>query len=221
MSDVPPRLNDPSIRHALVGPADLWSMKRQFQICFLRQMGLRPFQRLLDLGCGTLRGGIPIIEYLETGNYTGVELRKEVLEEGRKELVESGLAHKDPFLIECHRLDTLHLGQKFDVVWAFAVLIHMDDACLDSALASVSRHLNHDGLFYATVNLGDKAEGRWQGFPVVWRHYSFYEEAFRCSGLVVEDIGPLAAFGHIHPRRSPAEQLQQRMLRARPVGVHG
>ena len=29
-------------RHALVGPANLWKMKRDFQIQFLRDMGLKP-----------------------------------------------------------------------------------------------------------------------------------------------------------------------------------
>jgi len=46
-------------------------MKRRFQIDFFRRQGLRPDQTLFDLGCGTLRGGIPIIDYLEPGFYTG------------------------------------------------------------------------------------------------------------------------------------------------------
>jgi len=49
-------------RHGLVGPARLWKMKRDFQIGFLKNFGLKPDNVLLDLGCGTLRGGIPIIE---------------------------------------------------------------------------------------------------------------------------------------------------------------
>lgn len=205
------------MRHSLVGPGDLWGMKRQFQIRFLRDMGLLPSQNLLDLGCGTLRGGIPIVDYLDHGNYTGVDVRKEVLEEGQMEILENGLLSKKPNLILCHRLDTLILDKKFDLVWAFAVLIHMNDAILDDALAFVSRHLHPDGVFFATVNLGEHNDGSWQGFPVIWRSYDFYDHAFRRSNLVLEDIGPLTAFGHIHPRRSESDQLQQRMLRARPI----
>ena len=56
-------------RHAMVGPAKLWKMKRDFQIKFLKKSGLLPKHYLLDIGCGTLRGGIPFIEYLDEKKY--------------------------------------------------------------------------------------------------------------------------------------------------------
>lgn len=201
-------------RHALVGPPDLWEMKRRFQIDFLRGVGLKPRHRLLDLGCGTLRGGIPFIDYLEPGHYAGVEVREEVLDEGRRELVESGLAGKLPQLVHCPRLATLELGRRFDVAWAFAVLIHMEDAILDEAVAAVARHLDDDGVFYATANVGREAAGAWQGFPVVHREAAFYTDVFRRHGLELADIGSLESFGHHHPRLPPEAQARQRMLKA-------
>lgn len=211
---------DPSAaadRHALVGPADLWEMKRRFQIEFLRGAGLLPGHRLLDLGCGTLRGGIPLIDYLEPGRYVGVEVRGDVLDEGRRELAESGLAGKQPRLVHCEALADLDLGTSVDVAWAFAVLIHMDDAVLDQAIAAVARHLDRGGVFYATVNVGDKPTGAWQGFPVVHRPAEFYADVFCRHRLALTDIGPLTSFGHVHPRLSAADQAQQRMLKAMPV----
>jgi len=200
-------------RHALVGPADLWEMKRRFQIDFLREAGLLPHHRLLDLGCGTLRGGIPLIEYLDPGSYAGVEVRGEVLDEGRRELAESGLVSKHPQLVHCERLAELDLGRTFDVAWAFAVLIHMDDAVLDDAVAAVARHLDDDGVFYATVNVGAEPTASWQGFPVVHREAAFYADACRRHGLAMADIGPLTSFGHHHPRLSAESQARQRMLK--------
>ena len=44
---------------------------RRFQIAFLKERGLVPSSQLLEIGCGPLTGGIPIIEYLEPGNYVG------------------------------------------------------------------------------------------------------------------------------------------------------
>jgi SAM-dependent methyltransferase len=203
-----------ALRHALVGPGDLWEMKRRFQIDFLRSAGLLPRHRFLDLGCGTLRGGIPLIDYLEPGHYIGVEVRGDVLDEGRRELAESGLAAKEPRLVHCERLADLDLGTTVDVAWAFAVLIHMDDTILDQAVAAVARHLDDGGVFYATVNVGDEPTGSWQGFPVVHRPAAFYAEAFGRHGLALADIGPLTAFGHVHPRLSAEEQARQRMLKA-------
>ena len=200
-------------RHALVGPADLWQMKRQFQIEFLRGVGLKPHHLLLDLGCGTLRGGIPLIDYLDHGHYAGVEVRGEVLDEGCRELAESGLVGKQPQLVHCERLAELDLGRKFDFAWAFAVLIHMDDAVLNDAVAAVARHLDDNGVFYATVNVGAEPTASWQGFPVVHREAAFYADAFRRHALVMADIGPLTAFGHDHPRLSAEAQARQRMLK--------
>src|SRR5690606_32860476 len=86
-------------RHALVGDGKLWKMKRDFQLEFLLAQGLKKEHRFMDIGCGTLRGGIPVIDYLHPGNYYGIEVREQTLLEARKELKEAGLEHKHPQLI--------------------------------------------------------------------------------------------------------------------------
>ncbi len=202
------------VRSKLAGPPDLWEMKRAFQIHFLKQVGLLPHHRLLDLGCGPLRGGTPLIEYLEAGMYTGVDVRREALEEGRRELTKSGLSTRQPALVHCKRLRELNLEQKFDHVWAFAVLIHLEDRILDDAIAAVSRHLAPDGVFHASVNVGSHPDGEWQGFPVVYRSAAFYSSTFERHCLEVADIGCLRDYGHEHPRLPADQQKNQRMLRA-------
>lgn len=62
-------------RHALVGAANVWQQAREFQFQFLLDQGLQKTDKLMDIGCGTLRGGIPMIEYLNIGNYYGMDLR--------------------------------------------------------------------------------------------------------------------------------------------------
>lgn len=203
-----------TVRHGLVGPANLWEMKRRFQIAFLRQVGLTPRHTLLDLGCGTLRGGIPLIDYLESGHYAGVEVRRAVLDEGRRELVECRLTDKHPQLVHCERLGNLDLGRTFDVAWAFQVLIHMHDDALVEAIAAVARHLHEHGVLYATVNVGSEPPGTWQGFPVIHRERAFYEDVFRRQGFVASDLGALTAFGHVVPGVSFERQSAQRMLKA-------
>ncbi len=124
-------------RHALVGPPHLWRMKRAFQIGFLKYVGLEPQHFLLDLGCGTLRGGIPLIEYLQETHYYGFEVRHDVLEEGRNELREVDLEHKEPVLVLSDDITSLHLQKKFDFVWAYSVLIHLSDEILNDFLSIV------------------------------------------------------------------------------------
>lgn len=184
-------------RHALVGPPSLWKMKRQFQIQFLTEMGLKPQHELFEIGCGTLRGGLPLIQYLENGHYFGMDVREEVLNEGRKELKETGLEGKNSTLLLCPDISELTINQKFDYIWSYSVLFHMNDEILNDALAFVSRHLSDEGVFYANVNMGEGKEGNWQGFPYVARTFEFYNQACAVNGLVASDIGPLKELGHI------------------------
>lgn len=199
-------------RHALVGPAELWKMKREFQIKFLKQVGLTPQHYLLDIGCGTLRGGIPIIDLLGVGHYYGIERRAAVLEEGRKELEESGLSDKQPQLLLVEDIASLKLRRKFDYIWAFSVLIHMEDATLLSTLGFVREHLEAAGCFYANVRIGDEPDGEWQGFPLVSRSLEFYREACAGNGLRLSDVGSLNELGH--PGGSPEQRRMLKMWKA-------
>lgn len=197
-------------RHALVGPARLWKMKRDFQIRFLRDVGLKPEHYVLDIGCGTLRGGVPVIQYLENYHYFGVEVRESTLAEGRKELREAGLEGKSPTLLLSPDISQLTLDRTFDYIWAFSVLIHMGDEILGDTLAFVRRYLSEEGVFYANVTIGDENEGYWQGFPVVTRTLEFYSRACAASGLAATDLGALKELGHIANVES---QDSQRMLK--------
>ena len=137
-------------RAELVGPPELWEMKRQFQIDFLKSVRctaspsdrhwMRRFTRrhtncrILNVGC-----------------YTGIEAHN-VLEEGKQELAKAGLNNKGAQLIVAQHLDSLKLNQMADFIWAFSVLIHLEDSILSEVLGFVSRHLSPDGVFYANVD---------------------------------------------------------------------
>jgi len=186
-------------------------MKRAFQFTFLRDYGgLMPHHFLLDLGCGTLRGGIPLIAYLDAAHYYGIEAREAVLNEGRKEIAELNLITKKPILLVGSNMSTLLLDQKFDFIWAFSVLIHMRDPVLDQALSFVQKHLKENGIFFANVNIGIKKDGNWQGFPLVYRPFEFYTDRCSLVNLAVSDLGPLKELGHSSHRD---RQDNQRMLK--------
>ena len=51
-----------------------WSEIGQLQFDFLLESGLQPHHKLLDIGCGCLRGGIHFINYLEASNYSGLDI---------------------------------------------------------------------------------------------------------------------------------------------------
>jgi SAM-dependent methyltransferase len=194
-------------RFELVGPPELWEMKRRYQIEFLRRFGLQPHHYLVDIGCGVLRGGVPIIDYLEAGHYYGIEARAYVLEEGRKELRESGLEHKKPNLIVAEYLADVSLDRKFDYIWAFSVLIHLEDPILGQLMEFVAKHLGDDGVFYANVDTSNAPDAKWLEFPGVRRPLSFYAENCARSGLQMKDIGSLADFGHVSGGDADAQRV--------------
>lgn len=214
------RIARPSVRrHELVGPPELWDVKRRFQFEFLTAHGLQPEHRLLDVGCGVLRGGVPLIEYLQTGHYTGIEARAHVLEEGRKELAKAGLEHKRPQLINASDPAHVELDGHYDFVWAHSVLYHMPDEVAEGYIALVGRCLRGDGAFYANVKppLGRAGYARgsqptWQGFPVIGRSREFYARAAAANGLRVENLATMASLGM--GAQGGAKEIMLRFTRA-------
>lgn len=196
-------------RHALVGPAHLWQSKRDSQIRFLRSVGLKPHHYLLDLGCGTLRGGIPLIAYLEEAHYFGFDVRENVIHEARKELRECNLGQKSPTLCFHDSVLKFRPDQKFQYAWAYSVLIHLVDEVLDDVMETLSSLLATDGRFYANVLLGpsnkaeeltdlvqrNKGTGSCREFPLVIRPIEFYKETALQHGLALENLGTTDTLG--------------------------
>jgi SAM-dependent methyltransferase len=63
-----------------------WQRIGMLQFEFLLLHGLLPSHCLLDIGCGSLRGGVHFIPYLDSGNYLGLDRNQS--------LIESGIAHE-------------------------------------------------------------------------------------------------------------------------------
>ncbi len=202
------RIDSQQRRHALVGSAYLWRMKRRFQIEFLKGRGLQPRHRVIDIGCGTLRGGLPLIAYLEPGHYFGLETREQVLKEARLELREANLMEKSPVLVQVDDIARTDLPVKADFCWAFSVIFHMTDAIVDDTFSFVAKHLAADCRFFANVNIGERPDGAWQGFPITWRPLAFYRGLAGRHGLSLSDIGALGDLGHV----ADNDHDEQRML---------
>jgi len=154
-----------------------------------------------------LRGGIPLIDYLQHGRYVGIEVRKQVLDEGEKELRVHRLEEKRPTLLHIADIQRLTLAQKFDCIWAFSTLIHMPDDTLAHTLDFVGKHLATDGVFYANVNIARRKDAAWREFPLVWRPLRFYRRLCAQSGLTARDLGRLNDLG------KAAAANTQRMLK--------
>ena len=204
----------PEGRHGRVGAPHLWRMQRVFQIDFLQRVGLAKQHQVLDLGCGTLRGGLPLIAYLSAGNYTGIDIRADIIEEALRELEEARLEERYPRIGHVESLVDLDLRASYDFIWAFSVLMHLEDPELETAFAFAASHLRPDGTFYANVHLGDGRLGSWAGFPVLARPLDWYRARAHEAGLRADALGRLCALGHVSGDRNCDSQFMLRFRRA-------
>lgn len=137
---------------ALIG--GMWDEIGQLQFEYLRNDGLTSEMRLLDIGCGCLRGGLHFVEYLEAGNYFGIDLSEDLLNAGYDvELAKAGLQHKLPReqLSVSEDFEVSGFGVKFDAAIALSVLTHLTLNHLKLCLMRLAGSMQVNARFYATV----------------------------------------------------------------------
>lgn len=139
---------DPEWHRKAVG--GLWDEVGRLQFGFLVEQGLRPDHDLLDIGCGSLRGGVHFVDYLEPGRYTGIDIDERLLVAGREELRRRGLEAKEPLLVQTDDFDLPSIGRRFDYALAQSVFTHLPINDIMRCLLRVDQVLEPDGRFYAT-----------------------------------------------------------------------
>lgn len=189
---------------SLVGPIGFWDELRQYQIRFLQSAGLLPHHSLLDIGCGPLQGGIPLIDYLDKQRYVGIDALEEPLNVAHELVAEHQLAGKNPQLLHSRTFGAEELsGRKFDYIWTSQLLYHLDATLLKALLVQVATFLNHNSVFYGDIFLEHPAHNWWYKAGKTWRGYNYHfhtaESVSRLAdpyGLQVEDIGSLEQHGY-------------------------
>ncbi len=75
----------------LGGPPSRFEIAGRKLLMTLLSEGLVPSSRVLDIGCGCLRGGYWLIHFLDEGRYFGIEPNTTMVEAGMSVLLEPGL----------------------------------------------------------------------------------------------------------------------------------
>jgi len=76
----------PPERLLFVGPGDYRKIGEDFFRLFTRFGGLKPHERVLDVGCGIGRMAVPLTRYLKEGSYEGFDIVAEGIEWCRKNI---------------------------------------------------------------------------------------------------------------------------------------
>ncbi len=183
----------------------MWEEMGRLQFDFLVGRGLRPEHVLLDIACGSLRGGVHFIRYLDPGNYLGIEkegalikraiakeLSREVREEKRPELVVSGAFEFDRF------------SKRADYSLAQSLFTHLNVADVELCLCNLRTNVDAGHQLFATFAPGSRRnEGR-----------SHARASFFYSQEELEAIGERCGFGcdHIGDWGHPRNQMMMRFI---------
>ncbi|MGW2051613.1 class I SAM-dependent methyltransferase [Streptomyces sp. NPDC001858] len=134
-----------------------WLALGAMQFDYLLGHGLLPEHRMLEIGCGNLRGGWRFIRHLERGHYYGIDISPDILAAAQDTIVEMGLQKQLPTLTPVRDLTLAFLPDaRFDVVHAHSVFSHSPLPVIEECLANVGRILAPGGWFDFTF---DRTEG--------------------------------------------------------------
>ncbi|NWQ42670.1 class I SAM-dependent methyltransferase [Bacillus sp. EB106-08-02-XG196] len=184
----------------------MWEEMGEKQIAFLKEKGLKPHHELLDIGCGSLRGGIYFIKYLNQGKYSGLDINPSLIRAGQAELKKANLTGKKPTLLVNDNFHFHLFKKKFDYAIAQSVLTHLPVNVIQRCLVNIEKVLNPGGKFYATFF---ESTARFNDNPInhpgglttyldkdpYHYHLSIFEYLIKDSSLQLEYIGDWG-----HPR---------------------
>lgn len=129
----------------------LWEQIGELQFNFLKEAGLLSCHRLLDVGCGALRGGVHFIRYLDPGNYFGIDMNESLIRAGREvELPKAGLSDAHSHFLVNDAFEFQKFNSSFPFALALSVFTHIPVNSIQRCLVNISAVLEPGGKFFAT-----------------------------------------------------------------------
>lgn len=144
-------MSDGKHRDAIGG---MWDVIGSLQCQFLISVGLEKHHQLIDVGCGSLRGGVKIAEYLNNNCYFGLDINESLINSGyEKELIPLGLDKKVPRenLIVSDVFDFNGWHDKFDFAIGLSLFTHLKMNSIRLCLEKLHPAMKNQGKFYATI----------------------------------------------------------------------
>jgi len=130
----------------------MWDEIGLLQFEMMREQGLRPQHKLLDIGCGPLRGGVNFVGYLDAGNYFGIDFNQSLLDAGyNAELTDADREKLPRENLKCG--SDFNFGvfdEKFDYAIALSVFTHLSLNHIRACLERLTEVMQPGGTFIAS-----------------------------------------------------------------------
>lgn len=135
-------------RTFLGGPPELFEDAGRKMLMLLLNEGLKPYSKVLDIGCGCLRGGYWLIRFLDKSCYYGLEPNKNMLKQGIKSLLTPKMMRqKRPTFNHNTDFDTSVFNTQFDYFLARSIWTHASKKQIEAMLDSFSKNILAKGKF--------------------------------------------------------------------------
>lgn len=199
---------------AYVGPPDQYDFMGASQFRLLTALGLREEHRVVDIGCGSLRLGRLLLQYLLPERYFGIDPNEWLWKNAVQDEIGSDvISIKRPTFIASSdfTLTGIETGS-VDFAIAQSIYSHTGIDCFQKSMAEVARVLSPNGQFVFTVLsegvplFGKLADG---GTLSGWIYPKCVTYSETLTKSIVSDAG-------LHPQILPWHHPRQRWYRASP-----
>lgn len=151
------------------------------QLEILKMDGLRPEMKVLEIGCGCLSAGIPIMQAIEVGNYVGIEPNQWLIDAASQvEPWRQIISQSQPTFLAVTDFDASSTGKKFDRIVAHSVLAHCSYNQMITLLENIRKVISSDGRAVISFRA---AEGNAYGSSGSRDHYDSFFEDWQYPGV--------------------------------------
>jgi len=165
---------------AFVGATETYDIFSHMQFSLMTLLGLRQEHRLLDIGCGSLRGGKLFLMYLLPDRYFGIEPERWLVEEGiKREVGHELVQRKRPRFLFEKDFPCTEFGVAFDFILAQSIFSHASLAQITQCLAQARAAMTETSIFAASF-----VEGECDFEGSVW----VYPETVRYRSTTIERV---------------------------------
>lgn len=160
-----------------IGPPKLYDKIGHVVFEMMKEQGLRKTHNVLDIGCGSLRVGQHLINYLNKKRYYGIEPNTWLIEEALKN--ESIKIDKEPNF-ENNSDFVIPFDADFDMVIANSIFIHACPQQIEKCIDNVMLKLKEGGKFIFNFIPGkDSQASEWTYPGAVTYSRAFIEERLK------------------------------------------
>ncbi len=168
----------------LGGPPRFFETAGRKQLITLISEGLYPGSKVLDIGCGCLRGGYWLIHFLNNGCYFGIEPNKDMLEAGISILVEPGhMSLKKPLFSNNADFDFSVFGEKFNYFVARSIWTHASKHQIQIMLDGFVDYKTKNGIFLTSYRRPNIFDNDYKGREWVGRSHKSNKPGTICHSF--------------------------------------